>query len=296
MKLYKSIDEIPFINWVNLHKGYKNGVPDVKQLIKKMYFPLRKKHLKELFQTFDNIINSLPESDTHLVDLWADYLFEYKKYLQLQNINRAAKLAEYPEQNIDLLPMNKAFDTYINYLDDNNKDFELFVYHIIDDYKEKWHYKEEIPKELIDNDKYEFVIFEEFINKIKEWDFFIKLILKEELQEFIEKYITVKVHKFGSIKFINDNLYKMFRDDLKDMAKYRKIRRHFFDYQKLSFEPIEEFDILKDLLDLAEVNNLGYINYKDKSFTLGDYYRLRNRAKEKAKEAERINKKRDGKV
>jgi hypothetical protein len=293
MQLYSTIDELPFINWVELQKGYlENDVPDVKYMIKKRYLPLRKKHYTGLFENFQNIMEQIPDSDTSLADLWIDYRFEYEKVLSIENINRAANLADIVEKNIDLLPMNRAFKTYIEYIDENYKNFELFVYKLSDNLESDWHYETEIPKELIKNRKLNFVIFEEFINMIKEVPFFVSLILKGELNEFIEKYIDVEVIKVDTIGFIDKRLYELFRDGLNDVPKYRKIRRHFFDYQKLNYEPRYDFDIIEDLYDLIEINNMQYIDYKDKSFTLGDYYRLRKRAKNKAEQI----KKQNGKV
>ena len=277
MKLYTDL-KIPLWNWNEIQESQINGSIDLRYLVKESDYETPVKTSNELYETYLNILYQIPGLNIDLNTSWTNYLIERQIWQVITTQNQYAKIIGKKEKEISYNKLERAFIDYLTNLDSNYNGFSFTVYSLRKDFKEVWDYDHEIPKELIDNKKMNFFLFEEFIDMIKDWTFFRALILSNKLNEFVEKYIESDVKKFKSVRKVYDTLYTRFRD-MNQIEKLRIIRDDYFSIYKLKFETDKKNDIIDQVIALREINNQDIPMSKDNSITLEEFLKQVNRAK-----------------
>jgi len=281
MKLFTDL-ETPCWNWNEIETSQLSGEIDLRFLIKDSDYETPVKNTDELFNAYLNILYQIPGLNTDLNAAWNNYLIERQRLQILQTQNSYAKIIAKEPKEININKSERAFIDYLDELDRNYDSYEFVVYGLNKDYKEKWDYDYEIPKELKDNEKMNFFLFEEFIDMAKDWVFFRALILAGKLKEFTEKFIYAEARKFNSVKKVYNILYNRFRE-MDQIDKLKIIRDDYFNLYKLKFEPKKRADILDQIIALREINNQEIPFDKSNSITLREYFKQIDRVKAKEK-------------
>lgn len=293
MKLYTDLN-IPLHRWEKLQMSQKEtGNLDLRYL--KIGRLPKKYDKKEYLKAYESILSKIPEIDMSLTVSWTLYVAHYVKYCILLEMNLWKKLWNKKKLEIQTNKLNKSFDEYLTELNENYKEFEFEVHGLKKDYKEIWDLDFDIPKQLIKNDKFQFFLFEEYIEMIREWIEKNKITVKEGIdlmkQSFVEKYISVEITKIDDLKKVNKRMYDFFRDT-KQIEKWRSIRGDYFNLYNLNFKSKKDISILKQVVFLREQNNQKIPFTGPEAVTLREFYVQLERYNEKVQEQRELNKKR----
>ena len=145
MKVYKTKYEVPLYNWIMITE---NGF-NLKYLLKKDLKRVSKKQMKQLYDTYINIVDTLKGMNFNTLIKyvgWQASLVDFRAEI-LKNKNAELRKEDY---KLKFGQLEDNFREYLEEIETNYKDFEITEYYFADNYKEI--YKEitnqTAPKEI----------------------------------------------------------------------------------------------------------------------------------------------------
>lgn len=291
MKLYTDLN-IPLYRWIQIEESQNNGEIDFRYL--KVGKLPKRYNKKKYSKAYLNILYQIPDMESPLTLAWAKYAGLYIKYCTQLEMNNWSKLWKKKEIKIQVNELNRAFNEYLDNLQEENKDFKIKIYGLKRNYRELWDLEIEIPEQLKEKDNFQYILQEEYNQMVREWTESNKITLYEAVYlmvpAFINRFIEEKEVKISDIKEVNTRLYNFFRDN-GNIEKWRHIRGDLFHLDKLGFETKKKSNISKHVKKLSEINT-PILLHGENAATLKDYFEHIEIVKEKEKERKQREKER----